>query len=69
MHFIINDSLGKYITSLKNELISRYQLLMPVILATQEAKNKIMVQSQTGQIICEILYPAQKEVLAEWPEW
>jgi hypothetical protein len=46
------------------------KLLMPLILATQEAKiRRIKVQSQPQQIVPETLSlidPSQKNVLMEW---
>jgi hypothetical protein len=46
--------------------------VLPIILATQETEiRRIEVQSQSGQIVQEILspkYPTQKG-LAEWLKW
>jgi hypothetical protein len=40
----------------KWSLLAKYQWLMPVILATQEAEiRRIMVQSQPRQIVCKTL--------------
>jgi hypothetical protein len=40
----------------KGDITARHQVLMPIILATQEAAIRmIMVQRQPGKIVCNIL--------------
>jgi hypothetical protein len=55
---------------LKNNKFAGHWYLMPVILATQEAEiRRISVQSQTRQILLEILSqnnPSQKIEIVEW---